>query len=73
MAIAYEENTSPDIAARLLAALLAGDDAGGDHCGRLAAGLRLARSPDHGSEVFALDVDESSSAVVELVALYDAR
>ena len=66
MARAYEE-TAGSLADRLMAALLAGDCAGGDHRGRLAAGLRLAR-PGAERRPFALDVDESADAVRELHA-----
>src|SRR5207248_8657496 len=44
MARAYEE-TKGSIADRLMAALIAGDCAGGDHRGHLAAGIRVAH-PD---------------------------
>jgi len=68
MAKAYEESTG-SLADRLMAALLAGDRAGGDHRGRLAAGLRLAESGVEG-QPFALDVDESADAVRELNQKY---
>ena len=42
MAQAYEE-TKGSLADRLMAALVAGDRAGGDHRGRLAAGIRVAK------------------------------
>jgi uncharacterized Ntn-hydrolase superfamily protein len=50
-----------------MAALVAGDQAGGDHRGRLAAGLRVTSSK---SEDIALDVDESDDAVMELNQKY---
>ena len=68
MAKAYEES-SGHLADRLMAALLAGDRAGGDHRGRLAAGLRLAQ-PGAGGQPFALDIDESTDAVRELSQTY---
>ena len=74
MAAAYEE-TSGTLADRLMAALVAGDDAGGDHRGRLAAGIRVARSAsadaadakDFWPE---LDVDKSDDAVNDLAKKY---
>lgn len=68
MAAAYEE-TEGSLADRLMAALIAGDCAGGDHRGRLAAGIRVAR---HGTEGhwLSLDVDESDDAVLELAQRY---
>ncbi|OGV71379.1 MAG: hypothetical protein A3K19_01455 [Lentisphaerae bacterium RIFOXYB12_FULL_65_16] len=68
MAGAYE-NTQGSLADRLMAALLAGDAVGGDHRGRLAAGIRIAKTgvPGHWLE---LDVDESNDAVRELGRLY---
>lgn len=64
MAKAYEE-TKGSLADRLMAALLAGDCAGGDHRGRLAAGIRVCKK---GTEGYWLDlhVDKSADAVVEL-------
>ena len=68
MARAYEE-TEGSLADRLMAALIAGDCAGGDHRGRLAAGIRVARK---GTEGYWLElyVDESDDAVVELARKY---
>ena len=66
MAAAYEF-TKGSLSDRLMAALVAGDQAGGDHRGRLAAGLRVASSK---SEDIALDVDESDDAVMELNQKY---
>jgi uncharacterized Ntn-hydrolase superfamily protein len=67
MARAYE-STQGTLADRLMAALVAGDKAGGDHRGRLAAGIRVATP---GKEaLFALDVDNSSDAVNELANLF---
>ena len=68
MAAAYEETRGP-LADRLVAALVAGDRAGGDHRGRLAAGVRVA-APGRGGAVLALDVDESADAVAELARRY---
>ena len=66
MADAYEFRRG-SLADRLMAALVAGDQAGGDHRGRLAAGLRVSSS---NSEDIALDVDESDDAVMELHQKY---
>lgn len=68
MAEAYE-STSGSLADRLMAALLAGDCAGGDHRGRLAAGIRVAKTGVEGLWL-ELQVDESDDAVVELVKKY---
>ncbi|MBC8867845.1 MAG: DUF1028 domain-containing protein [Planctomycetes bacterium] len=68
MAKAYEE-TKGSLADRLMAALVAGDEAGGDHRGRLAAGIRVAKK---GVEGYWLElyVDKSDDAVVELANKY---
>jgi uncharacterized Ntn-hydrolase superfamily protein len=68
MAKAYEE-TKGSLADRLMAALIAGDCAGGDHRGRLAAGLRVAKKgvPGYWLE---LQVDRSDDAVIELARRY---
>jgi uncharacterized Ntn-hydrolase superfamily protein len=68
MAKAFEE-TKGSLADRLLAGLIAGDCAGGDHRGRLAAGIRVCRK---GTEGYWLDlhVDESDDAVVDLAKKY---
>lgn len=68
MARAYEE-TPGSVADRLLAALVAGDEAGGDHRGRLAAGIRVAK-PGVVGHWLELDVDESDDAVAELARQY---
>jgi uncharacterized Ntn-hydrolase superfamily protein len=70
MARSYEE-TKGSLADRLMAALVAGDRAGGDHRGRLAAGIRVAKQgvPDYWLE---LQVDKSSDAVDELARKYTA-
>ncbi len=68
MAAAFEE-TQGSLADRLMAALVAGDCAGGDHRGRLAAAIRVARV-DQPDDWLALDVDESSDAVVDLLRKY---
>jgi uncharacterized Ntn-hydrolase superfamily protein len=70
MGRAYEE-TEGTIADRLMAALVAGDRAGGDHRGRLAAGIRVAK-PGHAGNWLELDVDESNDAVTELDRKYAA-
>jgi uncharacterized Ntn-hydrolase superfamily protein len=68
MARAFE-GTEGTLADRLVAALVAGDRAGGDHRGRLAAGLRVARQ---GVDGYALElqVDQSDDAVAELARQY---
>jgi uncharacterized Ntn-hydrolase superfamily protein len=68
MAKAFEE-TKGSLADRLLAALIAGDCAGGDHRGRLAAGIRVCKK---GVEGYWLDlhVDKSSDAVIDLAKQY---
>lgn len=70
MAKAYEQ-TQGSLADRLMAALVAGDRAGGDHRGRLAAGIRVARK---GMEGYWLElyVDKSDDAVVDLAQEYAA-
>ena len=68
MAEAYEE-AEGSLADRLMAALIAGDCAGGDHRGRLAAGIRIAKHDTEGYW-FELYVDESDDAVVELAEKY---
>ncbi|HBH52659.1 MAG TPA: hypothetical protein DDY91_12300 [Planctomycetaceae bacterium] len=68
MGKAYEE-TPGSLADKLVAALLAADQVGGDHRGRLAAGIRVAKPGVEGNWL-ELDVDESSNAVEELVAKY---
>lgn len=68
MATAYE-STAGSLADRLMAALIAGDCAGGDHRGRLAAGIRVAKGGDAGF-VLELDVDESDDAVADLARKY---
>ena len=70
MARAYEE-TKGSLADRLMAALVAGDLAGGDHRGRLAAGIRVAKKDVEGYWL-ELHVDQSDDAVVELAKKYAA-
>jgi uncharacterized Ntn-hydrolase superfamily protein/inosine-uridine nucleoside N-ribohydrolase len=70
MAEAYESWTG-SVADRLMAALVAGDRAGGDHRGRLAAGIRVAK-PGHKGPWLELDVDKSDDAVEELARKYAA-
>lgn len=67
----YEE-TKGSFTDRLLAALLAGDAVGGDHRGRLAAGIRVAKTGTEGY-YFELYVDDSGDAVVELLKKYAER
>jgi uncharacterized Ntn-hydrolase superfamily protein len=71
MARAYEE-TDGSLADRLMAALVAGDSAGGDHRGRLAAGIRVANkgTPGYWLELY---VDKSDNAVAELAKKYGNR
>jgi len=70
MARAYER-TAGCLADRLMAALVAGDKTGGDHRGRLAAGIRVAKK---GVEGYWLElyVDESDDAVTDLAKQYAA-
>ncbi len=68
MAAAYE-TTEGSLADRLMAALLAGDTAGGDHRGRLAAGIVVARPGTEGNWLD-LQVDHSDDAVTELMQKY---
>jgi len=70
MAKAYEE-TECSLTDRLMAALIAADCAGGDHRGRLAAGIRVAKTGTPGYW-FELYVDKSDDAVVELAEKYAA-
>jgi uncharacterized Ntn-hydrolase superfamily protein len=76
MATAYE-TTKGSLADRLLAALVAGDRAGGDHRGRLAAGIVVDRHREAADEEFEpghewlrLQVDKSDDAVTELAKKY---
>jgi uncharacterized Ntn-hydrolase superfamily protein len=68
MARAYEQ-TQGSLADRLMAALVAGDKTGGDHRGRLAAGMRIAKKgvAGYGLELY---VDKSDDAVTELARKY---
>ncbi|MCA9206619.1 MAG: DUF1028 domain-containing protein, partial [Planctomycetales bacterium] len=68
MARAYED-TEGSLTDRLVAALVAADCAGGDHRGRLAAGVRVAKQGVDG-HWFELYVDESDDAVIELARKY---
>jgi uncharacterized Ntn-hydrolase superfamily protein len=75
MAKACEE-TQGTVGDKLMAALKAGDDAGGDHRGRLAAGIRVDRpqvagDPQRDGVWLALDVDKSDNAVNDLLKLYE--
>ena len=70
MARAYE-TTSGSLADRLMAALVAGDCAGGDHRGRLAAGIRIAKKGRKGIWL-ELYIDQSNDAVMELARAYAA-
>jgi uncharacterized Ntn-hydrolase superfamily protein len=68
MARAYEQ-TEGSLADRLMAALVAGDKAGGDHRGRLAAGMRIVKKGVEG-DWLQLYVDKSDDAVTELARKY---
>jgi uncharacterized Ntn-hydrolase superfamily protein len=68
MAQAYED-TKGSLADRLMAALVAGDCAGGDHRGRLAAGIRICKRGVEGYWL-ELHVDKSKDAVIELLQKY---
>jgi len=68
MARAYEE-TKGSLADRLMAALVAGDCAGGDYRGRLAAGIRLAKEGTDGYWL-ELYVDKSDDAVIDIARKY---
>ncbi|MCA9151397.1 MAG: DUF1028 domain-containing protein, partial [Planctomycetales bacterium] len=68
MAAAYEQ-TDGSLTDRLVAALVAADDAGGDHRGKLAAGIRVAKKGVEGYW-FELYSDESSDAVQDLLKQY---
>jgi len=68
MAEAYED-TQGSLTDRLMAALIAGDCVGGDHRGRLAAGIRVGKKGVEG-HWFELYVDESDDAVIELAKKY---
>jgi uncharacterized Ntn-hydrolase superfamily protein len=70
MARAYEQ-TQGSLADRLMAALVAGDKAGGDHRGRLAAGMKIAKKGVEGCWL-ELYVDKSDDAVTELAQKYAA-
>lgn len=68
MAQGYED-TKGSLADRLMAALVAGDCAGGDHRGRLAAGMRVAKKGVK-NYWLELQVDKSDDAVIELAKKY---
>ncbi len=68
MAAAYEK-TAGSLSDRLMAALVAGDCAGGDHRGRLAAGI-VVDKPDFEGTWLNLQVDGSDDAVRELAKKY---
>jgi uncharacterized Ntn-hydrolase superfamily protein len=68
MAKAYEE-TKGSLADRLMASLVAGDCAGGDHRGRLAAGIRVGKKDVEGLWLD-LQVDKNDDAVIELAKKY---
>jgi uncharacterized Ntn-hydrolase superfamily protein len=68
MAKAYE-TTKGSLADRLMAALVAGDCAGGDHRGRLSAGIRIAK-PKVDGYWLELQTDASEDAVIDLLKKY---
>jgi len=68
MAKAYEE-TKGSLTDRLIAALVAADGAGGDHRGRLAAGVVVAKKDVKG-HWFELYTDKSDDAVRDLLKKY---
>lgn len=68
MARAFEE-TKGSLADRLMASLIAGDCAGGDHRGRLAAGIRVCKR-DVKDYWLDLQVEKSDDAVIELAKKY---
>lgn len=68
MSRAYEE-TPGSLSDRLMAALIAADCAGGDHRGRLAAGIRVAKRGVEG-DWLSLHVDQSDDAVIDLAKKY---
>lgn len=68
MSKAYEE-TAGSLADRLMAALVAADGAGGDHRGRLAAGVIVARKGTEGHWLD-LQVEKSDDAVNDLLKQY---
>jgi len=70
MAKAYEE-TQGSLTDRLVAALVAADCAGGDHRGRLAAGVVVAKKDVEG-HWFELYTDKSDDAVADLLKKYVA-
>ncbi len=70
MARAFEM-TEGSLTDRLMASLVAGDVAGGDHRGRLAAGIRVAKQDVKGY-YFELYVDKSDDAVIDLLKRYAA-
>lgn len=63
------EQTEGSLADKLVAALQAAELAGGDHRGKLAAGLRVAKPGVEGNWL-ELDIDNSPRAVADLVAAY---
>jgi uncharacterized Ntn-hydrolase superfamily protein len=69
MAKAFEESPGP-LSARLMAALVAGDRAGGDHRGKLAAGLRVAKKDVEGLALD-LQIEKSEDAVEDLRKAYE--
>jgi uncharacterized Ntn-hydrolase superfamily protein len=68
MAKTYEE-TQGSLADRLMAALVAADCAGGDHRGRLAAGIKVAKTGVEGAWL-ELQTDKSADAVIDLLKQY---
>ena len=66
---AYQRSAGRPLAERLLAALAAGDAAGGDKRGKQAAALRIQGDEDHAD--LDLRVDDHAEPIVELQRLYE--
>jgi len=66
---AYESGSSRPFAERLIAALAAGERAGGDRRGKQAAALLIATTEDY--PALDLRVDDHAEPIVELSRLYD--
>lgn len=69
MALSFEENPESPLAERLLKALQAGQDAGGDKRGRQSAAVLVADKEDY--PLVDLRVDEHEDPVKELNRIYD--
>ena len=69
IAKAYESESSRPFAERLIAALAAGERAGGDKRGKQAAALLIATTEDY--PALDLRVDDHAEPIVELARLYE--